>query len=162
MGELTIRNTGAAPWPARLQTALAKARRQAAPIAPQALAVKLERTLALWPAPENFAATAAFYREALADVPDDLVDQALRHARLTLKWFPKPAELREPIREALTRRRANLYRLTRLLENLPPAPLPPPTEADKARVTALLDALRRELAAQGYRRIPGRGAGAKP
>lgn len=76
------------------------------PIDPKALAVKLAETLALWKVPDDWsAAKADWYREALADLPDDLVDLALRHARMNYKFFPKPAELREPVQRILSQRR---------------------------------------------------------
>jgi hypothetical protein len=71
---------------------------------PTALAVKLDATLAIWKLPDDWAAMAPFYIEALADVPADLVDIALKHVRLNCKWFPKPAELRAPIERLLAER----------------------------------------------------------
>lgn len=69
------------------------------PIDAKALAVKLADTLSLWKTPDTWsAAQADWYREALADLPADLVDLALKHARTHYKFFPKPAELREPVR----------------------------------------------------------------
>ena len=74
------------------------------PIDPRELAVKLEATLAIWPLPDQWPVAAPYYREALADVPADLVDMALKHVRTHLKWFPKPCELREPIERLLHQR----------------------------------------------------------
>lgn len=67
--------------------------------------MKLAQTLAIWPPPDNLAAIMPAYRMALADVPADLVDIALRHVMLNCKWFPRPAELREPIARLLEQRR---------------------------------------------------------
>jgi hypothetical protein len=78
------------------------------------LFVLLCRTLALWKLPDDWDDLAPFYVEALEDCPPDLVQAALRHVRLTLKWFPKPCELREPIVAELERRRAVLTRLRTL------------------------------------------------
>lgn len=41
-------------------------------------------------------------------MPTDLVDRALKQARMELKWFPKPAELRGFIEGALADRRRHL------------------------------------------------------
>lgn len=69
------------------------------PIDAKVLAVKLADTLSLWKTPDNWtAAQGDWYREALSDLPADLVDLALKHARTHYKFFPKPAELREPVR----------------------------------------------------------------
>ena len=87
------------------------------PIEPRELAVRLAYTLAIWP--ERAAALTDQYREALADVPADLVEIALRHVRQRCKWPPTPAELREPIERLLTerqRRAADLERRARDLE----------------------------------------------
>lgn len=75
------------------------------------LAVLLAQTFKLWNPPEDWDDTAPFYREALEDVPLDLVQSALKHLRQTLKWFPKPCELRAPIEGELRRRRDVLRRL---------------------------------------------------
>jgi hypothetical protein len=104
MQNLTIRRDDERDLPAPLRTSLTAARTALIPINPKELAAKLERTLALWPLPANWSDVAEFYREALADVPADLVDHALRHVRRTSKFFPKPAELREPIAAALKAR----------------------------------------------------------
>jgi hypothetical protein len=141
MGELTILRPGEARLPAPLRTALEKARADLQPISPKALAVKLEQTLAIWPLPENFQQTAQFYREALADVPADLVDKALSHVRLTSKWFPKPAELREPIRDALAARRRILGEAQRdAREYVPPVKGAPPTPEQFAEVKRIVNA----------------------
>lgn len=105
------------PEPARLpvplQTALTAARSDLTPIDPKALAVMLKETLALWPLPAEFDTTAKFYREALQDVPLDLVETALRHVRLSSRFFPRPAEIRDAIRDELARRRMRLDRAER-------------------------------------------------
>lgn len=89
------------------------------PIDPKELTVKLAGTLELWKLPDNWPAVAEFYREALADVPADLVDLALQHCRRTLKWFPKPCELREPI-ERIWEERQRAY-FARMERRTPPA-----------------------------------------
>jgi hypothetical protein len=97
------------------------------PIEPKELAVKLVQTFAIWKLPDNWDAIAPFYREALADVPADLAEFALRHVRLTCKWLPKPAELREPIAELLaTRQRVHAERERRAAEGAAQVPQPGP------------------------------------
>lgn len=81
------------------------------PIDGKTLAVLLMQTCKIWNPPEDWDDIAGFYREALEDVPLDLVQSALKHLRLTLKWFPKPCELRAPIEAELQRRRDVLRRL---------------------------------------------------
>lgn len=57
---------------------------------------ELDRTMALWN-PADWASVSAFYFEAFAHVPRDLAFLALRRARQSCKYCPKPAELRELI-----------------------------------------------------------------
>lgn len=79
------------------------------PIDQKELAVRLVATLEIWKLPDNWPQISAFYREALEDVPADLVEIALQHCRRTLKWFPKPCELREPIERLLNERRRSYF-----------------------------------------------------
>ena len=99
-----IRRPGAAPVSQPLSQTLPANLR---PMDPKELAVKLEATLAIWPLPDQWPVAAPYYREALADVPADLVDMALKHVRTHLKWFPKPCELRDPIRRILEQRQTH-------------------------------------------------------
>lgn len=64
--------------------------------------MRLVHTLAPWPdaAPELMSQ----YREVMADVPQDLVEIALRHVLRTATYLPKPSELRAPIERILTQR----------------------------------------------------------
>lgn len=119
--------------PAPLRTSLAEARKATKAVDPKALAVMLNETLALWPQPAEFQTTAKFYREALADVPHELVEKALRHVRLTSKFFPKPAEIREAIAkdlDALRKRRWELEKQAR--EWCPPET--PVSKAERQKV----------------------------
>jgi hypothetical protein len=128
-----------------------------APIDPKALAVLLLKTLKLWRLPEDWDDIAPFYRDALADAPLDLVQAALRHVRLTLKWFPKPCELRAPIEAELERRR-NLLRRIRTMAMLAEKgaveeePWVPRTEAEKAEAVEIARKTRLMLAA--VQRVP--------
>jgi len=119
-----------AQLPARLRNDIAQARANLAPMDPKALAVKLNQTLALWPKPAEFETTAEFYLEALETVPADLVEKALKHVRLNSKFFPKPAELLEPIRAEMTQRRESLRDAEGKARNYRP-PEPEITEAER-------------------------------
>lgn len=96
---------------ASLPSAITEAEALTTAIDSKTLAVLLAQTFKLWNPPDDFDDTAPFYREALEDVPLDLVQSALKHIRQTLKWFPKPCELRAPIEVELRRRRDMLRRL---------------------------------------------------
>lgn len=56
--------------------------------------------------PDNWEKVAAFYLEAVEDIPEDLLEVALKHVRMNRKWFPKPFEIREPILPELAKRKA--------------------------------------------------------
>jgi hypothetical protein len=112
------------------------------PINPKALAVLMNQTFAIWPLPENWQQIAPIYREALEAIPLDLVQSALKHVRLTSKWFPKPSELIDPVRSEMENRKQTLRRLTTMDmlarkqgQQAPPAVRPKRTEADIAIAT---------------------------
>jgi len=128
-----------------LQAALAEADARLAPIDVKALTVQIERTLAIWPVPDDWAEKAWMYLEALEDVPSDLVETALRTLRLQRRWptFPKPADLRAPIVVALAERRTESNKIAAALSKArrdPPEIVDrvPPTEADKQRVSEIV------------------------
>ncbi len=74
-------------------------------------------TLEVFGLPDNWDKVAKHYLEAFEDVPLDLVQAALKDVRLTFKFpFPKPADLREPIRQALSERLGTLVRLQGVLD----------------------------------------------
>lgn len=131
--------------------ALDHARAAVEPINPKALAVLLARTAKLWKLPEEWDDIAEFYVEALEDVPLDLVQSALKHVRLTSKWFPKPSEIRASIGLELDRRRHVRRRLevmeqkVRLGHVERPADWTPPTAEEKARVAEMLANVRKIL-----------------
>ncbi len=73
----------------------------------------LERTLAVFNnLPDNWKDIAWMYLEAFEDIPRDLAEKALKHVRLNNKWFPKPAELREPIKADLAKRKSILSKIS--------------------------------------------------
>jgi len=140
------------------------------PISPHEIGVLLAQTLAIWPRPENWAHISPAYREALEEIPLDLVQSALKHCRMTLKWFPKPCELIDPIRPELEKRKQTLRRLTTMEmlarkqgQQAPVAAHKPRSEADKqaaaeavAKARAVLDSatLKRVPTAAGDHRTP--------
>lgn len=97
-----------------LPQALGEAHAALQPADTQILAALLKQTLAIWQSnqPANFKEIAGSYLEAFESVPIDLVQSALKHVRLTSKFFPKPAELLEPIRSEMENRKQTLRRLT--------------------------------------------------
>ena len=66
----------------------------------------MEQTLELYGVPDNWNSTAIFYLEAVEDLPLDLLEKALKHIRMNLKWFPKPCEIRSPVAADLGKRKA--------------------------------------------------------
>ena len=96
---------------AKLPSAITEAEEAVRPVDAKTLAVLLAQSLKVWKLPEDWDDIAPFYREAFEDVPLDLVQAALKHCRMTIKWFPKVSELRAPIDAELRRRRDVLRRL---------------------------------------------------
>lgn len=82
-----------------------------APADIRAVAVELDRVLAVHGTPADWEGKVDDYLEAFEGVPFDLVQKACKNARLNLKFFPKPAELRAPILDELAERRHALRRL---------------------------------------------------
>lgn len=94
-----------------VQVAIVAAESALQPADPRLVAVELDRVLAVHGTPANWDRAVGDYLEAFEDVPADLLLRACRHARLELKFFPKPAELRTPILEDLHERTHVLRRL---------------------------------------------------
>jgi hypothetical protein len=110
------------------------------PMDQKGLAMLLVQTLNLYGAPENWAAIADFYLEALADVPADLVPQTMKNVRMTCKWFPKPSEFRDAVPEDFRRRRLALARLRVARLNAVPERVvdhKPLTPAQQAEIDAI-------------------------
>lgn len=95
---------------------LARWEASCAPADPRSVAVLVEQTLELFGLPDNWDQVADFYLEAFEDVPLDLVKRALKDVRMGCKFFPKPTELRDPIRQDLARRRIQISRLNAMLK----------------------------------------------
>lgn len=94
MGNLVSLNASGPALPPQLQADLHTTMAAVRPATTKEIAVKLEDTLSLWTLPESWSKTAKFYVEAMEGLPSDLVDHALKEARMHCKFMPKPAELR--------------------------------------------------------------------
>ncbi|HLH51734.1 MAG TPA: hypothetical protein VKV96_20515 [Roseiarcus sp.] len=93
---------------AGLPAAIEAASASIAPVDEKRLAVAIDETFSLLKLPAHWPKIARFYLEALADVPADLVAEALKSIRLSHRGyydFPQPADLRAPIEKALSERR---------------------------------------------------------
>ncbi|WP_146255331.1 hypothetical protein [Azospirillum sp. TSA6c] len=110
----------------------------------RAVAVELDRVLAVHGTPADWEGKVDDYLEAFEGVPLDLVQKACKNARLNLKFFPKPAELRAPILDELAERRHALRRLrTAEVKAAPRLPEPPRqrTPEEIAAAAAMVEAV---------------------
>jgi hypothetical protein len=145
-----------------LPAAITEAEALLRPVDGKTLAVLLTQSFKIWNPPEDWGDIAQFYREAMEDVPVDLVQSSLKHLRLTLKWFPKPSELRAPIEAELRRRRDILRRLklmeqkARLGDVEPPSLRAVPTPEQKAEAEAIAAKTREVLDSVELKRVPAR------
>jgi hypothetical protein len=144
-----------------LPQALSEANAMLEPVNPKALAVLMNQTFAIWPLPENWQQIAPVYREALEEIPLDLVQSALKHVRLTSKWFPKPSELIDPVRSEMEKRKQTLRRLTTMNmlaqkqgQQATHAVHKPRSEADKAAVAKAAADAKAILDSAKLQRIP--------
>lgn len=124
------------------------------PAGPMAAAVILDSLLAFArgfniPVPDAKAVTDA-YLDGLADLPADLLQQAVRHARGNWKWgnrLPTPAEVKEPIAEELSRRTRELAQARIAVRKLPKETFRDRTNpADQAAAAEAFAAMRAKLA----------------
>lgn len=142
---------------AALPSAIAEAEALTKPIDRKTLAVLLNKTLKVWKLPDDWDDIAPFYREALADVPHDLVEAALKHCRLNHDWFPKPKHLRAPIEAELIRRRDVLRRIKTMELKAAKGDVEEPvwipaTPEEKARAAEIADQTKLMLSA--VQRVP--------
>jgi hypothetical protein len=143
-----------------LPSAITEAEALTRPIDGKALAVLLMQSFKIWNPPADWDDIAQFYREALEDVPLDLVQASLKHLRLTLKWFPKPCELRAPIEAELRRRRDVLRRLQTMALKVQrgdveePALRVVPTPEQKAEAEKIATKTKLMLASLEIKRVP--------
>lgn len=75
------------------------------------MASVLEVAVDLHGRPDGWDRKVGLYVELLADLPADLLAIGMRAALRDGKFFPKPAEIRDPIREEFTRRKEAVRRL---------------------------------------------------
>lgn len=143
-----------------MPSAITEAEAAVRPIEGKALAVLLAQSLKVWKLPEDWDDVAPFYREAFEDVPLDLVQSALKHCRMTIKWFPKVSELRAPIDAELRRRRDVLRRLktmemkARKGDVEEPALRVVPTPEQKAEAEEIATKTKLMLASLEIKRVP--------
>lgn len=127
----------------------AKALDDACAPAPRAvIATLVAKTLVLFDPPADPKAADARTRsiiEALEDIPLDIVESTLKRVRMELTFFPRPAEVRE---RAMAERgeRKRLATKARVAAHMAaqrePAPeRSPPTDEDRARVSAAVSRL---------------------
>lgn len=103
----------------------------------RAIAVLLKPLIDLHGEPSAWATAAPLYMEALADIPPELLEAAVKHCIRTCRFFPKPAELRAPIADELNDYRRRQHERNRAA--LPaPAPVDPPTPEEIAYVEKLV------------------------
>lgn len=81
------------------------------PVDARVIAVELDRTIALFGTPDRWDDITGSYFEALEDLPEDLLLKACRHVRLNCRFFPRPSEFRDPIRDELSVRKVALRKL---------------------------------------------------
>ena len=82
-----------------------------APTGPEALLVLSDRTLSLFPMPDNWEDQAQAWYAALADIPEDLIRVAFERVARNCRFWPRPAEVREQISVELMERRVAARRL---------------------------------------------------
>lgn len=109
------------------------------PVDARVIAVELDRTVVLFGTPDRWDAIAGSYFEALEDVPEDLLLKACRHVRLTCKFFPRPSEFREPIRDEMAARKMALAKLEMMASRAVALPAPPARHQDPQRRAEIAD-----------------------
>lgn len=67
--------------------------------------------LVLFAAPQNFEAQIPIYEMLLGEIPGDLLAQGIKSCLRDCRFFPKPAEIIDPISDRLYRRRHTVRRL---------------------------------------------------
>jgi len=89
---------------ARLEAALV-------PANSEALLVLADRTLALFPIPDNWEDQAQAWYAAISDIPEDLIRLAFERVARNCRFWPRPAEVREQVASELFERRLSVRRL---------------------------------------------------
>lgn len=103
----------------RVTVALAEARALLRPIEPMRLGEGLRSMLHVWPSPAGWNPEVAMraYVEVFAEIPADLFAAARAHALRHARRLPSPAEILEPVRAELARRRNLVLRLEWVLRD---------------------------------------------
>ncbi|WP_430436846.1 hypothetical protein [Oceanibaculum nanhaiense] len=98
--------------PTTIATAHAAIARSLQPADPMVVIRELVKTQRIFGSPENWQEDMAdAYLEAMQDVPEDLTLKACRHVRMNCRFFPRPSEFRDPIRDELSARKVALAKL---------------------------------------------------
>jgi hypothetical protein len=107
----------------------------------KAFAVIIKPLIDLHGEPKNWNVKIGIYFDALSDLPELLLDKAVRHCIACCEFFPKPAELRKAVLDELSdyRRQREEARLAALPK--PPEPSPPSPE-DIAHVAEVMSQIR--------------------
>lgn len=109
----------------------------------KAFAVIIKPLIDLHGEPKNWGAKIGIYFEALRDIPEDLLNTAVKHCIRATQFFPKPAELRAAIADELAHRHrvAEHNRREREMLLLAAPVREPPTAEDIAWVERMMAAL---------------------
>ena len=135
-----------------VQDELAKARRSLQVAGQEVLLISLREALSIFELPEHWDVQAKPYLKALDDLPPDLLAEALDHVVRTYEYkFPKPASIRKPVEKELSDRAGAVQRFENMLAfcQWPKPPRPPPTQAMKDAVEAIMDQHRAWAKGQG-------------
>ncbi len=100
--------------------------------------------------PADPAVLSPIYLDALADLPVDLLAEAVKDAVTTWRWhnaMPTPAELRAPISAELGRRKRERGRLQLALQRLPAKPRDRSSVADQQAAHRAFAEIRQNIAA---------------
>lgn len=127
--------------------ALAEARANVEPCSLKSLAQSLDRLLAMYRTPDDWADKSELYLAALDDVPEDLLPMMIIETVKRKKFFPVASEIREPIERELNNRHATVRRLEAML-NVAKWPEPdrgPVTDAEKDKAKREVEAAIRAM-----------------
>jgi hypothetical protein len=115
------------------------------PATSEEVSVLLDQAIKLHGTPEGWEIQVGLYHRLLNDIPRDLLAEGMYLALRDGKWFPKPAEIREPIRSVLARRQLTAKRLdlalSRARRESRSQPTRRPSEEEKREVEAIIATL---------------------
>lgn len=121
------------PPPHDLRIAMEKLEHWSRPLSESTLATAFAYLLALFEpgtkmSREELKTRHAAWLMACGDIPDDLFNEGARICGQTLKWMPKPMELRQAVADKIVARAMAILRVKQMRE----APPPPPVGASAA------------------------------